>query len=66
MKLTVNGSILEYDGPPDLAELLRSLGLAEARVVVELNGAIVGRNRRGATAITEGDVVEIVRLVGGG
>ena len=66
MQLTVNGNALEYSGSPTLASLLQSLGLAESRVVVEINGAIVGKPRHGATAIKQGDAIEIVRLVGGG
>ena len=66
MKLTVNGNVLGYHGSPDVASLLVSLGLADKRVVVELNGAIVGKTRQAATAIKDGDAVEIVRLVGGG
>ncbi|MRR08815.1 sulfur carrier protein ThiS [bacterium] len=66
MKLTVNGSPQEYAGPPTVAGLLDSLGLAGGTVVVELNGAIVGKARHAATAVRDGDAVEIVRLVGGG
>ena len=66
MELSVNGKNQDYRGAATLAGLLQSLGLAGARVVVELNGAIIGKPLHGATAIRDGDAIEIVRLVGGG
>ena len=66
MNLTINGKDQEYSGSPTLAALLDSLNLGGSRVVVELNGAIVGKPRHAATAVKDGDAVEIVRLVGGG
>ena len=66
MTLTVNGSPKDYAGPPTVAGLLASLGLTGGAVVVELNGAIVGKARQAAAPVGDGDAVEIVRLVGGG
>jgi thiamine biosynthesis protein ThiS len=37
-----------------------------SRVAVERNGEIVKRDVYDATAVAEGDVVEVVTLVGGG
>ena len=49
-----------------LAQLLEELGVAPARVVVEMNGAIVTRENFAATALAQGDRLEIIRFVGGG
>lgn len=43
-----------------------ALGLPLERVAVELNGAIVTKAQRAATAVKNGDVLEVVTLVGGG
>ncbi len=66
MNITVNGKPHEYCGSPTLAALLQTLNLGESRVVVELNGAIVGKPRHASAILKDGDAVEIVRLVGGG
>ncbi|MCU0606822.1 MAG: sulfur carrier protein ThiS [Candidatus Edwardsbacteria bacterium] len=66
MNLTVNGSPRDYAGPPTVAGLLDFLGLEGGTVVVELNGALVGRASQSETPLRDGDAVEIVRLVGGG
>jgi thiamine biosynthesis protein ThiS len=43
-----------------------ALGLPQERVAVELNGAIVTKAQRSSTAVKDGDVLEVVTLVGGG
>lgn len=47
-------------------ELLREIGLPTAKVAVERNLEIVPRSRYGATALAEGDAIEIVHFIGGG
>lgn len=51
---------------PDLAALLTRLGLGGAEVVAELNGAIVPAGEFGQRKLQDGDVIELVRFVGGG
>lgn len=46
--------------------LVRELALADAPLVAELNGKIVPQTNFAATALAEGDAVELVRFVGGG
>ena len=43
-----------------------ALGLPLERVAVELNGAIVTKATRPHTTVRDGDVLEVVTLVGGG
>jgi len=50
----------------DVAGLLTQLGLDPARVVVEYNRNILARERFAATALADGDELEIVQFVGGG
>ena len=61
----VNGEELAVAGL-SVSELLERLGYAGGRVAVELNGDIVRRDDYGATALHDGDVVEVGRFVGGG
>ncbi|WP_418470680.1 sulfur carrier protein ThiS, partial [Eggerthella sp.] len=49
-----------------LAQLLERDGFDAARVACELNGAIVPRDAYAATVLRAGDVLEVVRFVGGG
>ena len=65
MKVTINGESREVTSRTVLA-LLEELGLQPARTVVERNTVIVQRDLYGDTLLGEGDVLELVRLVGGG
>ncbi len=66
IKLTVNGEDVELDGPTPLKEYIESLGLNTERVAVALNGTVIPRSRHGEVTLKEGDVLEVVRAVGGG
>lgn len=66
MVLIVNGRERECDGPLSAEDLLKRLGMRPEQVAMEVNGAIVPRAKRETIALNEGDVVEIVSLVGGG
>ena len=65
MKLVLNGE--DKDVAADTVEgLISELGLANTRVAVELNRAIVRRASWAETPLEDGDVVEVVHFVGGG
>lgn len=67
MRLVVNGENRSFDeAPPSVASLLDVLSLPAGRVAVELNGRLIRRDERAKTPLADGDVVEIVTLVGGG
>ncbi|MCX7891211.1 MAG: sulfur carrier protein ThiS [Burkholderiales bacterium] len=66
MRLSVNGEHRELAEPANLARLVETLGLAGKRIAVERNGEIVPRTRYAATALADGDRLEIVVAVGGG
>ena len=63
--VTINGSPTPADGQT-LAAYLTQAGYDPARVAVERNGDIVPKAQYSATTRADGDVVEIVRFVGGG
>ena len=66
MTVTVNGAARELDDGTTLVTLLTELGLGLGWVVVERNGDALTRPVAGATTLTDGDVLEIVRAVAGG
>lgn len=66
MRLVINGEGREYDGRPDMAALVTSLGLDPRKVAVELNLEIVPRSLYPATPVNDGDRIEIVHFIGGG
>ena len=49
-----------------VAALVRELGFEGKRVAVERNGEIIPKSLYDATALADGDTLEIVRAVGGG
>ena len=65
MKLTVNGELRDAAAATVFA-LLEELGLNPAATVVERNHEIVDRSAYRETRLAAGDVLELVRLVGGG
>lgn len=66
MKLVVNGEARDVAEGITVGELLSSLGLGDTLVAVERNEVIVPRAQHAATALHDGDVVEVVQFVGGG
>ena len=66
IELVVNGKPRTVERPLSLLEYLEELGVNPAIVAVEHNGEIIRRERYGETSLRDGDVLEIVRMVGGG
>ncbi len=65
MKLMVNGRDVDFSGG-SIVDLISHLGLNGTRLVVERNGAVVHRQDLAETSLNDGDVLELVRFVGGG
>jgi len=67
VRVTINGeSRMLAEDAASVAALVRVLGFEGKRVAVERNGEIVPKSRYDATALADGDTLEIVRAVGGG
>jgi sulfur carrier protein len=66
MRLVVNGEGQEVPAGTTVRGLVERLDLAGGPVAVERNGEVVPRAEHASTPLAEGDVVEIVHLVGGG
>jgi sulfur carrier protein len=65
MKLVVNGEAQEL-AVATLAEAVQSLDLGEAKIATALNGEFVPARIRQATALKDGDRIEIVAPRQGG
>jgi sulfur carrier protein len=64
--LQINGRKVQLEGPTALLAYVESLGISSRAVAVERNGVIIERDEYAATTLEDGDLVEIVRMVGGG
>jgi thiamine biosynthesis protein ThiS len=64
--LKINGKPVLLDGPTSVLAYLERLGVSPRSVAVEHNGAIIERDAYALTTLGDGDVLEIVRMVGGG
>ncbi len=66
MRITLNGRPSDVEGEPTIAMLLDEQGLAQTPCAVEVNREVVPKPRHADHRLADGDVVEIVTLVGGG
>jgi sulfur carrier protein len=66
VEITVNGSPMRLPDGDSVADLLRRLGVETPRVAVERNREILAKAAYAETPLAEGDVYEVVELVGGG
>jgi len=66
MKLTLNGTISEFQDGTTIAGLLEGLKIEPARVAVEVNLEIIRKQDYQKCMLKEGDSIEIVNFVGGG
>ena len=66
MRIQLNGEPFELPDGASVEALLTRLELTGRRVAVELNQDIVPRSQHAATALADGDQVEVVHAIGGG
>jgi len=66
LNILLNDEPRALDPGATVADLVTTLGLGPRRIAVEVNRAVVPRAEYGATALHEGDAVEIIHFVGGG
>ena len=66
MRILLNGAIHEAPESSTVLLLLETIGMAPARVAVEVNGRIVTRDKYHRLHLQEQDRVEVVHFVGGG
>ncbi len=66
MNITLNGEPRDVQPDTSVRSLIESLSLKPELTAVQLNETIVHRDDVGATMLSDGDVVELIRVVGGG
>ena len=66
MKITCNGETKDIDLGTTLVTLIKNLDLNPDTVVAECDGRIVKRDEYDTLVLTEDNVIELVRFVGGG
>jgi sulfur carrier protein len=66
MEISVNGQKKNFPESLTVSDLLAALGIDPKSVAVEKNLTIVTRAETQTETIRNGDVIEIIRLVGGG
>lgn len=66
LRVKVNGEELRLPEGASLASVLERLEVSTPRVAVERNREIVPKSEYASTRLSDGDVLEVVELVGGG
>ncbi|MBC7771592.1 MAG: sulfur carrier protein ThiS [Pyrinomonadaceae bacterium] len=66
MTVRVNGKEMDVGDRVTVAQLLEQLSLATSACAVEVNTLLIPKAQHRDTQLQEGDVVEVVTLVGGG
>jgi sulfur carrier protein len=66
MKVWINGEPAEMDGATNVAELVARYGLHPNTVLIEHNATALHQREWGERSLTEGDRIEVVRMVAGG
>jgi len=65
-KIQLNGNPYEINIETNLNQLLNKLKIQKTKVAIEVNGAIVEKNKYPKVILNKGDKVEIVHFIGGG
>ena len=65
-KIQLNGNPYEINDGTNLNELLNKLKIQKNKVAIEVNGEIVEKNKYPNLILNKGDIVEIVKFIGGG
>lgn len=66
ISITINGKSRTLDRETAIPDLLASLDVNPRLVAVAINGEVVPKRQHATTAVHDGDLIEIVRMVGGG
>jgi sulfur carrier protein len=66
IRIEINGEMQTLSSVSNVTEMLRTLGISESHVAVEVNRKIIRRGEWESTPLSDKDHVEIVQFVGGG
>ena len=66
IEIIVNGESVEVEENTCVRTLLKELGITSERLAVEINKEVIPRSNILGTILKEGDILEIVKAIGGG
>ncbi|MCK4846856.1 MAG: sulfur carrier protein ThiS [Deltaproteobacteria bacterium] len=66
IKITLNGEAYSIEEGTTFAALLEGLNISTVGVAVERNREIVPKSTHDIALLEDGDIVEVVRMTGGG
>ncbi|SMN11649.1 Sulfur carrier protein ThiS [uncultured Candidatus Thioglobus sp.] len=66
MILQVNGKPFEMPNNATAADLINQLNYQNQRIALEVNEAIITRSSHAEFTLSEGDICEVIKAVGGG
>ncbi|WP_190600262.1 sulfur carrier protein ThiS [Candidatus Vesicomyidisocius sp. SY067_SCS001] len=66
MTFTINGKLLKMADDLKAYDLIIQLGYENQRIALEINETIIPKSKHATFALNEGDIIEIIKAVGGG
>jgi len=66
MNIIVNGEEFKFSSTPTVDDIIQKYAADKQIVVAELNHEIIPRGKFKTTFCTDGDILELIRFVGGG
>ncbi len=66
ISITVNGDKLKIEEDSTIEILLELLNITPARLAIEINGEVIPRSEILEKVLQDGDILEIVKAIGGG
>lgn len=66
IQITVNGQKRDVEEAISLADFLEQAGIQRRMIAVARNDEVIPRREYGTVMLRDGDVLEIVHMVGGG
>ena len=66
ISITVNGDKLKIEEDSTIEILLELLNITPVRLAIEINGEVIPRSEILEKVLQEGDILEIVKAIGGG
>ena len=66
IKIKLNGKDCELDGELTIVELLKNFSIPCEGTAVAIDGSIILSNLHDSHKVKDGDIVEVIRAVGGG
>ena len=66
IEVTINGQNRKIRKGLSVTELLLDLGLKDSILLAEINGEMVHKDRFPEERVEEGDILELIRITGGG